>query len=152
VDAAASSSVTEVAVLAVRSLLPARWRVTALSVAALVVGAAVLVVPGGSRPTAAEVVHAQGFEATVLGWTSWYGSYDMGTLGVGWCIDHGLQAPDPALAYVPPDADDLPASTRAAMAWAVTTHGPSADAVRSAAVMLVLHDLRGAPRGRARRP
>jgi hypothetical protein len=139
-----------VAVSAVRSPVLARWRVAALAVAALVVGSAALVASGGSRPTAAEVVHAQGFEATVLGWTSWYGSYDMGALGAGWCIDHGLRAPDPALAYVPTDADDLSASTKAAMAWAVTTHGPGADAVRSAALMLVLHDLRGAvyPYGR----
>jgi Bacterial Ig-like domain (group 1) len=96
-----------------------------------------------ARPAQAAVVHRAGFEATVLGWTSWYGSYDMGPLGAGWCIDHGLRAPDPALGYRPTDASDLGAATRAAMAWAVTKYGGT-DPVGAAALMLVLHDLRAA--------
>src|SRR5581483_895266 len=38
----------------------------------------------------AAVVHDVGFEATVGGWMSWYGSYRLGSLGVVWCVDHGL--------------------------------------------------------------
>ncbi|MFN8041412.1 MAG: hypothetical protein U0Q07_19500 [Acidimicrobiales bacterium] len=91
----------------------------------------------------AEVRHGAGFEATVLGWTSWYGSYQLGDLGAGWCIDHGLRAPDPALAYAPTPVADASADTRAAMAWAATMHS-AADPVEAAAVMLVLHDLMGA--------
>ena len=40
----------------------------------------------------AQVVHGAGFEATVAGWTSWYGSYQLAGVGQTWCIDHGLQA------------------------------------------------------------
>jgi hypothetical protein len=98
----------------------------------------------------ATVVHHQGFEATVLGWTSWYGDYGLGSIGDGWCIDHGLSAPDASFGYRPTTPTDLRDDTRAAMAWAVTSAGPGADPVRAAALMLVLHDLRGAeyPYGR----
>jgi hypothetical protein len=122
-------------------------------VLALAAGLAGLLLLGPSattRPALAAVVHRQGFEATVLGWTSWYGSYDMGPLGAAWCIDHGLHAPDPALGYVAVDPSDLSATTKAAMAWAVTKYGTGADAIGAAALMLTLHDLRGAvyPLGR----
>ena len=53
------------------------------------------------RSALAAVVHGRGFEATVLGWTSWYGNYGLGDLGWGWCIDHGRLAPDADLGYVP---------------------------------------------------
>ena len=53
-------------------------------------------------PAEARVTPRVGFHATVAGWTSWYGSYDLGALGPAWCIDHGLRAPDPALG-LPPD-------------------------------------------------
>ena len=59
--------------------------------------------PVPARPQAT-VVHRVGFEATVLGWTSWYGSYDLGPLGAGWCIDHGLRAP--TRLRLPADASD----------------------------------------------
>ena len=103
-----------------------------------------------AAPALATVVHHQGFEATVLGWTSWYGDYDLGPIGDGWCIDHGLSAPDASFGYRPTTPTDLRDDTRAAMAWAVTSAGPGADPVRAAALMLVLHDLRGAeyPYGR----
>ena len=59
----------------------------------------------------------------MLGWTSWYGSYGMGSLGSAWCIDHGLHAPDPAFDYVPTCRADLDADTAAAISWIVTAHG-----------------------------
>ena len=92
----------------------------------------------------AAVTPRVGFRATVLGWSSWYGSYDLGLAGVGWCIDHGLHAPDPAFRYLPAVPSDLSDDQRAAMAWAVTAHVNADDPIESAAVMLVLHDLRGA--------
>ena len=92
----------------------------------------------------AAVTPRTGYRATVLGWSSWYGSYDMGMLGPAWCIDHGLHAPDPAFRYLPVRASDLDADRRAAMAWAVAERGGGDDPVDAAAVMLVLHDLRGA--------
>jgi len=121
-----------------------RWRL------ALVIGA-VLVVAGASAfgavspPDAADAVvtPASGFRATVLGWSSWYGSYRMGSLGSAWCIDHGLHAPDPAFRYVATTASDLDADTAAAISWIVTAHG-DADPVEAAGVMLAVHDLRHA--------
>jgi hypothetical protein len=99
---------------------------------------------GAPPPVAlADVVHGQGFEATVLGWTSWYGNYGLGDLGWGWCIDHGLLAPDADLAYVPTDVPDASADTRAAVSWAMTQND-APDPMTSAAVMLVTHDLMGA--------
>ncbi len=123
------------------------WAVLAATgVAVAAWGLAVGGVGVQARPALATVVHHTGFEATVLGWTSWYGDYDLGSIGSGWCIDHGLRAPDASFVYRPTPATDLRDDTRAAMAWAVTTAGSDAgrDPVRSAALMLVLHDLRGA--------
>ncbi len=99
---------------------------------------------------AAAVTHLHGFRATVDGFTSWYGSYGMGTLGTAWCIDHGIRAPDPAYEYAPADLSGVPADVRAAVGWAVASHGQGDDRVRHAAVMLALHDLMGAhyPSGR----
>src|SRR5262245_48401186 len=94
-------------------------------------------------PVQAQVVHRQGFRATVLGWSSWYGSYDMGPLGPAWCIDHGSRAPDAAYGYAPTAPGDVDDDTRAALAWAVTRHQTD-DRVGAAALMLALHDLRGA--------
>lgn len=106
------------------------------------------VVAGGMgdspTPAGAVVVHDQGFEATVLGWSSWYGSYGIGPLGVGWCIDHGLRAPDPDLIYSPTSIDgETDPDTQAAMAWAATVNAPT-DPVATAATMFALHDLRRA--------
>ncbi|MGK2950492.1 MAG: Ig-like domain-containing protein, partial [Acidimicrobiales bacterium] len=101
-------------------------------------------------PAAAAVTQLHGYRATVLGWTSWYGSYGMGPVGPAFCIDHGIRAPDPAFSYVPADLSGVPAATRSAMGWVVGAHGHGTDRVRHAAVMLVLHDLMGAryPQGR----
>jgi hypothetical protein len=96
-------------------------------------------------PVHAAVTHDTGFRATVLGWSSWYGSYGMGSLGTAWCIDHGSRAPDPSYQYVRTDLPTVPADTRAAMAWTVGRWGSgAADRISHAAVMLVLHDLMGA--------
>ncbi len=124
--------------------------VGALGVAVLIWGAVVASTGARARPALATVTHHLGFEATVLGWTSWYGSYDLGAIGTGWCIDHGSAAPDAAFGYRPGNPTDLRDDTKAAMAWAVTTVGGDTDPVRAAALMLVLHDLRGAvyPYGR----
>ena len=103
-----------------------------------------------SRAAGAVVVHHVGYQATVAGWTSWYGSYDMGSIGSAWCIDHGIAAPDPAYGYSPTTvADHDPATTRA-MAWALGRYGPDAARPTAAALTLVLHDLAGAvyPQGR----
>ncbi len=101
-------------------------------------------------PAAAEVTHLYGFRATVDGFTSWYGSYGMGPLGVAWCIDHGIHSPDPAYQYVPADLSALRPELQAAMAWAVATNGRGTDRVTHAGLMLALHDLMGAryPSGR----
>lgn len=101
-------------------------------------------------PAAAEVTRLHGFRATVDGWTSWYGSYGMGPLGPGWCIDHGSRAPDPAYRYAPADLSGVPAGVQAAVAWVVARHGQGTDPVAHAAVMLAVHDLMGAtyPSGR----
>jgi len=91
----------------------------------------------------AEVVHGSGYNATVLGWTSWYGNYGLGAVGWGWCIDHGIAAPDAAYGYVATDITDAGPRTKAAMSWAASTN-LYADRVSAAATMLVLHDLMGA--------
>jgi hypothetical protein len=103
-----------------------------------------------ARWARAEVVHQQGYEATVLGWTSWYGSYSLAGLGQAWCIDHGLRAPDADLGYAPAGPPGVPATTRTAMAWLVSTAGRAPNRLDAAAIMLVLHDLVGAiyPGGR----
>ncbi|MDP9072031.1 MAG: SpaA isopeptide-forming pilin-related protein, partial [Actinomycetota bacterium] len=115
-------------------------------VAALV---AVAAVPLLVSPAAAAVVHEQGFAGTVAGFRSWYGSYGLGDIGTSWCVDHGPPAPDVAHDYVRAELSERDASTRQALAWAVGAHGPGADRVQAAALMLVLHDLMGAryPRG-----
>jgi hypothetical protein len=95
-------------------------------------------------PASAAVEHGQGFTGVVAGWRSWYGSYRLGDLGEVWCVDHGVPAPDVALGYEPTALDDHADDTRRAVAWAVGRHGPGADRVTSAALMLVLHDLMGA--------
>ena len=115
----------------------------------LITGLTLLLVAAGliaSRPApaAADVTHLYGFQATVDGFTSWYGSYGMGPLGMAWCIDHGIRSPDPAFAYAAADLSAVPDDTRAAMAWAVGVHGQGTDRVTHAALMLVLHDLMGA--------
>ena len=95
-------------------------------------------------PATAAVTHLHGFRATVHGFSSWYGSYEMGPLGTAWCIDHGIRSPDPAFAYAAADLSAVAADTRAAMAWVVGAHGHGRDRITHAAVMLVLHDLMGA--------
>jgi hypothetical protein len=113
-------------------------------------GAAVLLAIGAARlglgpvHAGAAVHHVRGYEATVLGFTSWYGSYDLGGLGVAWCIDHGIAAPDPALGYAATSVADASADTRAALAWLFGAHGNDPDRVTSAALMLVAHDVMGA--------
>lgn len=121
----------------------------------LAIGLAALLAAGALHllrpdPAAAAVTHLHGYRATVDGFTSWYGSYGMADLGTAWCIDHGIRAPDPAFRYAPADLSAVPASTRAAMGWAVATHGQGTDPVVHAALMLALHDLMGAryPSGR----
>ena len=64
---------------------------------------------------------------------------------MAWCIDHGSHVPDPAFSYTPTALGSVPADTRAAMAWVVGVPGRGTDRVGHAAVMLVLHDLMGAP-------
>jgi hypothetical protein len=99
------------------------------------------------RAASAAVSHGAGFFAIVDGFRSWYGSYQLAGLGTAWCIDHGIPAPDAALAYVPTPLDDRAPETKRAVAWAVGEYGPSADEgdrVSAAAVMLTLHDLMGA--------
>ena len=101
-------------------------------------------------PAEAAVTRLHGFRATVDGWTSWYGSYGMGELGPGWCIDHGSRAPDPAYRYAPADLSATPEDVRSAVGWVVGRHGQGTDPVQHAAVMLAVHDLMGAryPSGR----
>lgn len=121
-----------------------RWLAVALLVAA---AGLQLVAP---RPAAAAVTRLHGFWATVDGWTSWYGSYGLGDLGPGWCIDHGSRAPDPAFRYAATDLAGVPEDVRAAVGWVVGRHGHGADPVAHAAGMLAVHDLMGAryPSGR----
>ncbi|MFL6205610.1 MAG: Ig-like domain-containing protein [Acidimicrobiales bacterium] len=117
-------------------------RRAAVGVALLALAGAVLV--AGPRPASAVVSPLHGYRATVDGFTSWYGSYDMAGLGTAWCIDHGIHAPDPAYAYRAADVSAIPVRTRTAMAWVLGRHATGTDRVRHAAVMLVLHDLMGA--------
>lgn len=121
----------------------------ALAVPLLAVAAARL----GVTPDAAgaAVVPATGYDgATVDGWHSHYGAYDLGDLGVGWCIDHGMRGPDPDLVYRPTTLATLTPDVRTALAWMVGRHGLEADRVTGAAIMLAGHDLAGAvyPSGR----
>ncbi|HEY5155270.1 MAG TPA: hypothetical protein VIJ47_11085 [Acidimicrobiales bacterium] len=122
-----------------------RARVIAAGSLLAVALATVAVAVGRLAPAAdARVTPRVGFHATVSGWTSWYGSYDLGALGPAWCIDHGLSAPDPAFVYLPTALPDVDPSTGAALSWAVSAHGFGNDPVEAAAVMLALHDLRHA--------
>jgi hypothetical protein len=92
----------------------------------------------------AEVVHGTGYEATVAGWTSWYGSYQLFGVGQTWCIDHGLQAPDAVFGYRPIPPPAIPVTSQTAMAWILGRYGNAPSAIDAAAIMLVLHDLNGA--------
>lgn len=112
-----------------------------VGVVAALVGAGAL---DGPRPAVAAVEHGHGFAGVVDGFRSWYGSYRLGGHGEVWCVDHAIPAPDAVLAYEPTGLDDRAADTRRAVAWAVGRHGPGADRVTAAALMLVLHDLMGA--------
>ncbi len=107
-----------------------------------------LLSPPGAASAAVE--EGVGFRGVVDGFRGWYGSYRLGDLGAVWCVDHGIAAPDVALAYEPATLDDHAADTRRALAWAVGRFGPEADLVTAPALMLVLHDLMGAayPSGR----
>ena len=127
---------------------PSVARRLAAGLAALLAGGLLVLVD--PSPAAAVVTPLHGIRATVDGFTSWYGSYAMGPLGVAWCIDHGTHAPDPAYRYAPTGLTDVPAEVRTAMAWVIGAHGHGSDRVGHAAVMLVLHDLMGAryPSGR----
>lgn len=106
-----------------------------------------LLASGGIRCAAtapAVVVHGVGFEATVLGWTSWYGSYSLAGVGQVWCIDHGLHAPDADLRYRPVPPPSISGEDRTAMAWVLGRYGATPTRVDAAAIMLVLHDLNNA--------
>ncbi len=112
-----------------------------LSLPPLLLGVALLVASlVAPSPVDAAVVHEQGFRATVAGWRSWYGSYGLGSIGSGWCIDHGLRAPDALYGYVATDVPDATPDAHAAMAWVLGAH-PDPDRIGAAAMMLVLHDL-----------
>ena len=120
----------------------------------LIIGALVLSLWGGltlaTGPATAEVIKGTGFEATVAGWTSWYGSYVLVDHGQVWCIDHGLRAPDGSFGYRPSAAPGIPDADQAAMAWALGTFGNNPSEVDAAALMLVMHDFNAAmyPQGR----
>jgi hypothetical protein len=111
--------------------------------------AAALLVVGSDRlgprvmPAGAEVVHHDGYRATVHGFTSWYGSYQLAGIGTAWCIDHGIRAPDADLAYAPTDLAGVPAATKVALGWMFGRWGTEPDRVTSAALMLAAHDLMG---------
>jgi len=92
----------------------------------------------------AAVEQGDGYAAVVDGYRGWFGNYHLGALGTVWCIDHGIHAPDADLAYVPVELTAQASDTRRAMASAVSSVGPTATRVESAALMLVLHDLMGA--------
>lgn len=128
---------------------PVTGRARARRAASLLV-ACVLLATGGSRlglaarPATAAVVHGRGYEATVFGFSSWYGSYVVGAIGPAWCVDHGIRAPDPALGYVPTSLTGTPPSVRSALAWVFGRYGADPDRPTAAALMLVAHDLMGA--------
>ncbi|HUW03448.1 MAG TPA: prealbumin-like fold domain-containing protein [Acidimicrobiales bacterium] len=123
--------------------------VRALRFAAFVLLVSLPCIAGPIPRSHAEVVPAHGFRATVDGFTSWFGAYDMADLGTAWCIDHGIAAPDAALDYRPTEPP-LSGTTRTAIAWLAGRNGFDTDAVDAAAMMLALHDLMGAtyPSGR----
>ena len=125
---------------------PSRWGGVAALALVLAAGAVATRAGVFAAPSAASaaVEHGSGFSATVDGYRSWYGSYRLGDLGDVWCFDHGIAAPDVVLGYEPTALDYRAPETRRAVAWAVGRHGPGADRVTAAALMLVLHDLMGA--------
>lgn len=90
------------------------WRACA-ALGSLMLGFVVVTTGEGAE---AAVVHHEGFDATVLGAPSWYGSYALAEVGPVWCIDKGLAAPDADLAYARTEVDDLSADTRTAVAVA----------------------------------
>jgi hypothetical protein len=110
-------------------------------VGSLAAGGALL---SGPAPASAAVERGQGFSAIVDGYRSWFGSYRLGDLGEVWCVDHGIAAPDVALAYEPTTLEDRAPETRRAVAWAVGRFGVGEDRVGAAALMLAIHDLMGA--------
>ena len=102
-------------------------RLAALATAAVLLTVGFGRLAPGPERAAAAVGHRSGYRATVDGFTSWYGSYDMGAIGPAWCIDHGIRAPDPALAYVATDLGGTPADVQVALAWALGRHGVDPD-------------------------
>ncbi len=123
-----------------RSFLFSPARMTAaLSAMAVVALSALQFSP--SAPAHAAVQHQAGFRATVAGWTSWYGSYGLGAAGTGFCIDHGLRAPDAALQYRPVSVAGHSPAALAAVAWIVNSYGRTTDPVEAAALLLAVHDL-----------
>lgn len=120
-----------------------RWRAAAVAAvfAGLGVAATSPVLAGGAG---AAVVHGQGYQATVLGWSSWYGSYDVEGIGTTWCVDHGSAAPDVDHAYQPTSLTERAPETQQAIAWALGSHGTAPDRESAAALMLAVHDLMGA--------
>ena len=117
----------------------------AVMVIAVLSVAVMVALPVRARRATAAVLHGVGYNATVMGWTSWYGTYNMGAIGPAWCVDHGIAAPDPALGYRPTDLG-VPATTRTALAWLYGALGPQGaqDRVTAAAVMLAGHAMMGA--------
>lgn len=120
-----------------------RWR--AAAVAAVLAGLGVAATsPVLAGRAGAAVVHGQGYEATVLGWSSWYGSYDVEGIGTTWCVDHGSAAPDVDHVYQPTSLTERAPETQTAIAWALGAHGTAPDRESAAALMLAVHDLMGA--------
>lgn len=99
-----------------------------------------VVLPIGSASAA--VVDAVGLDGTVLGWSSWYGSYTVAGIGTGFCLDHGKLAPDSAYNYRL--AATIGGTTGAELAYVARTYGATRDAVTAAATNLVIHDLQNA--------
>ena len=95
----------------------------------------------------AAVREGVGLRGTVLGRSSWYGSYDVAGIGLAFCLDAERLAPDSDYDYRlgPPITGVLGAE----IAYVAGTYGTTRDPIRAAAVKLVLHDLQGAlyPRG-----
>lgn len=119
-------------------------------IATVTAAVAALGLARGGPQAGAEVIHGTGYEATVMGWTSWYGSYMLRDVGMVWCIDHGLRAPDSEYGYRPTAQPAIPLGNRTAMAWILARHGQNPTRIDAAATMLALHDLNGAvyPQGR----
>lgn len=123
-----------------RSPRPRRYAAAIASLALVGLVAAWCVGPPEAE---AAVQPGHGFNGTVLGWTSWYGTYQLAGIGTVWCIDHGSHAPDAAFGYRRTTAG-LPSTAITAMSWIAGRYGGSPDPIDDAAVMLALHDLRGA--------